>query len=36
MAIYGVLVAVIALGTAGLRSASVGNVESPELVKESL
>lgn len=36
MAIYGILVAVIALGTAGLRSATVGDAESPELVKESL
>ncbi|MDZ4268337.1 MAG: hypothetical protein U1D00_22040 [Mycobacterium sp.] len=35
MAIYGILVAVIALGTAGLRVRPVQKTESPELAEES-
>ncbi|WP_370332166.1 hypothetical protein [Mycolicibacterium hippocampi] len=34
MAVYGILAAVIVLGTAGLRSAPVQNAEAPELVEE--
>ncbi len=34
MAVYGILVAVITLGTAGLRSAPAQNAEVPELVEE--